>query len=116
MTAVTPGSAGLLALANDLMALFDRAIEQNKSRPELTEHELGVLHNSATALRLAAKPAEEVREATIEECARVCESRVKGTDGLRGGNDYGHHAPYNAEDLACASAIRALSHAGAPKP
>lgn len=63
-----------------------------------------------------AKLASNVREATIEECAKAVEVRIKGTDGLPGGNDWGHYAPYNCEVLACAAAIRALSTPGAPKP
>lgn len=53
--------------------------------------------------------AEQVRLATIEQCAKACEARIRGNDGLEGGNDWGHNAPYNAEDKACAAAIRALA-------
>lgn len=52
----------------------------------------------------------KIREEIIEECARACEARIKGTDGLPGGNDWGHHAPYNCEAMACAGAVRALSN------
>lgn len=48
------------------------------------------------------------REDTVEQCAKICEARVKGDDGLPGGNDHGHYASYNCEDLACAAAIREL--------
>lgn len=49
-----------------------------------------------------------IRNEIIEECAKACEARIRGTDGLPGGDEWGHHAPYNAEAAACAKAVRDL--------
>lgn len=49
------------------------------------------------------------RNEVLEEAARVCEARIVGKiDPKTGDWDSSHHAPYNAEDMACAAAIRAL--------
>jgi hypothetical protein len=69
----------------------------------------GVGKIAKEALATTVPQASGVREAVIEECARACEARIRGKDGLEGGNDWGHNAPYNAEDKACAAAIRALA-------
>src|SRR4051812_39433474 len=89
MTATT-GSAEVLALADRLHAII--------TTPAFTG--LPPMHISAIAdarnafLRLAAKPAEDVREATIEECAKIAASfkysdeTKKATNGARAyGND-----------------------------
>lgn len=55
---------------------------------------------------------ESGKHAGIEASAGACESRIRGTDGLPGGDEYGHQAPYNCEDLACALAIRTLLAVG----
>lgn len=49
-----------------------------------------------------------IRNEIIEKCAKACEARIVGTDGLEGGNLHGHYASYNCEDLACAHAVRRL--------
>ena len=42
----------------------------------------------------------DARIKTLEEAAKICEARISTPDS--------HNAPYNAEDTACAEAIRAL--------
>jgi hypothetical protein len=79
-------------VANEICRFLERAIE-----------------HGAALTSTPGKPAQQTRNEIIEECARACEGRIKGTDGLPGGDDYGHYAPYNCEDLACAKAVRALS-------
>jgi hypothetical protein len=81
--------------------------------PMLSEYSRTLRDKAVATLHSVPMPAQPqssgVREAVIEECARACEARIRGKDGLEGGNDWGHNAPYNAEDKACAAAIRALA-------
>lgn len=47
-----------------------------------------------------------IEDAALEVAAAACEARIHGK--LDGSDWSSHHAPYNAEDLACAKAIRAM--------
>jgi hypothetical protein len=104
MTAVTPEeNAELLALVAEIQE-FDSFLNcppEYEERTMVREYrhaayaKWSILSHKLVA-RLAAKPAEEVREATIEECAKVAEQTFVGQ--------------------SVASRIRALSTTGQPNP
>jgi hypothetical protein len=60
------------------------------------------------ALRLAAKPAEDMREATIEECAKIAERAAMRCVREK--------IPGDSVATFCAQQIRSLSTTGSPNP
>lgn len=116
MTATTPGSAlpktpiSPVATRGDLIAMIH-------NRDAL----ISDLKEALASARLAAKPAEEVREATIQECAKVCDGIEKAAEMRANGlpsQSPSQDAAYDKAAAAntCARTIRALSTTGQPKP
>lgn len=124
-------SPDVLALADDLEVLFHKAISQDKSRPELTEHELGVLHNAAKALRAIPQVRAEAWDAGEHEGCGIDSERAFHSISARkiirpfaeAADDLDDHHPdsspiwessaamsINARDLRAARDFLALAH------
>lgn len=71
---------------------------------------IGELRDFAEAVLAAAADklgnAKEARDAVLEHAAKACEARIKNPDPNTWG--FGEEAAYDAEDMACAAAVRAL--------
>jgi hypothetical protein len=121
-TALTPSREELLALADRLDAALQRHCAAQPINLGIAHALLGDILFGETeaiiaALRLAAKSA-EVREATIEECAKIVEQNQETYSDTSGGTTR-YVTPRmkgNQAGLAFAVAIRALSIPGQPKP
>lgn len=114
MTAVTPGREELLALADEMEAALKKHRSADSPEIMVRAHAAlgslfyGHIQPIIDGLRLAAKPADDgVREATIEECAKIAERAANRC--VR------EQIPGDSVATFCAQQIRALSTPGAPK-
>lgn len=74
---------------------------------------IGELREFAEAVLSAAADklgnAQAARDEVLEQAAKACEARIKNPDPSTWG--FGEDAAYDAEDMACAAAVRALKAA-----
>lgn len=126
MTAVTPGSAELLAKRDRLLHAATTMANNDMSKPgtmerhRLIERDEAIRDAAELLERLAAKPDEDgVREATIKECAKCVPTNW--CDALLTGPDAPRNLPFSNRDVeqllrGIQDRIRALSITGEPKP
>jgi hypothetical protein len=116
--------AGTLQIIAKLLPSVDAA-PAVQAQAELTDERIAELNREAQDQAITGLPpsiyfaraierelrsgSSDVRAQALEEAAKACEARIQNPNPSEW--DWSHDAPYDAEDRACAAAIRALKSA-----